>query len=64
MRICDRHHKSDGSTVAAVETITFGMTHEVLDVCLSCSEEIKAFSQKKEKDGTKRPGRPAGKAKK
>ena len=63
MKICDRHFKGDGSVVAAVESITFGMSHETIDVCLSCAENIKEFSQRKEKDGVKRPGRPPGKTK-
>ena len=64
MKLCDRCFKTDGSVSAAVESVTFGMSHEVIDVCLSCAEEIKAFSQKKEKDGTKRVGRPPRKSKK
>ena len=64
MKLCDRCFKTDGSVSAAVESVTFGMSHEVIDVCLSCADDIKTFANKKEKDGTKRPGRPAGKAKK
>ena len=63
MKICDRCFKSDGSVVGAVEAVTFGMSHEVVDVCLSCSENIKSFSQKKEPNGSKRIGRPPGKGK-
>ena len=63
MKICDRCFRTDGSVSAAVEQITFGVSHEVLDVCLSCSEEIKILATKKDRNGAKRVGRPVGKTK-
>ena len=45
-----------------VETVIFESTDERVHLCMTCTDELKEFIQKrKEDDGPKRPGRPARK---
>ncbi len=57
MKICDRCFSRDGSAVPAVDTLTFGHDHEILDVCESCKVEATDFIKnppKKVGNGRKR----------
>ena len=56
MRICDRCFHRDGSAVGAVDSITFGNDHEIMDVCESCKTDAKDFIKNPQKRG--KVGRP------
>ncbi len=64
MRICDR----DGAK--ATESITFARTHEVFDLCETCTEEIKEYmfnpklKMREDKRGRKRNTKKSETAKK
>lgn len=50
----------------ATDKVVFQVSHEEFDLCLTCSDEVREFIQKRKEpaeDGTKRPGRPARKIK-
>ena len=67
MRVCEKHFKR------AVETLKSLNTHEEFDLCEECRDELREILRGRpeepkppipDESGTKRVGRPPGKAKK
>ena len=49
MKLCDRHFHF-GDHVPAVNSVKFTNSHEVFDLCLSCSENLIQFIKEPKKN--------------